>query len=268
MSADNIETLRRGLEAFSSGDIERILAFVHPDFVGTVPPQFSTEPDTYRGHDGIRRYFRSFDEAMDEVRFEPERFWDAGDSVVVTMRLRARGKQTAIPVEQRFAQVWTLRDGRAIGVDVYASLDEAFTAAGLSQPGRMEHDNASIVRSVYAAWAQGDLPGPRDVLDARIQYVNPPSAIEPGTRDGLEAFTRAVEATFQGWETWAMEPEQLAAVGDQVAVVVRYRARGRGSGVEVDGRESALWTIKDGKVVRYEWFRGPEDALRAAQGRA
>jgi ketosteroid isomerase-like protein len=61
-----------------------------------------------------------------------------------------------------------------------------------------------------------------------------------------------------------MEPEQFRAVGDQVAVVVQYRARGRGSGVEVEGRESALWTLRDGKVVRYAWFHGPAEALEAA----
>ena len=40
--------------------------------------------------------------------------------------------------------------------------------------------------------------------------------------------------------------------------------RGRGSGVEVEGRESALWTLRDGKVVRYAWFHEPADALEAA----
>src|SRR5437879_7288820 len=115
MPEENIQILRDGIDAFNSGDVERILAFVHPDFEGSVPPEFSAEPDTYRGHEGIRRYFRTFEEAMDDVRFEPEQFWEAGDSVVVTMRVRARGRRTAIPVEQRFAQVWTLRDGKATG---------------------------------------------------------------------------------------------------------------------------------------------------------
>ena len=131
----NIEILREALEAFNSGDLERIVAVLDPDFEGVVPPEFSAEPDTYRGHDGIRRYFRTFDEAMEEVRFEPERFWQAGDAVAVTMRLTAKGRQTSIPVEQRFAQVWKLRDGRIASVQTYVSLPEALEAAGASGSG-------------------------------------------------------------------------------------------------------------------------------------
>jgi ketosteroid isomerase-like protein len=69
---------------------------------------------------------------------------------------------------------------------------------------------------------------------------------------------------LEGWELWDWEPEQYTPVRDQVVVVVRYRARGRGSGVEVEGRESALWTFREGKVWRYAWFHEPGDALEAA----
>lgn len=133
MSQENLEVIRLGFEALNSGDIDRILAFMHPEFEADVPPELSAEPDTYRGHEGIRRYFQSFQDAMDEIQFEPDRFWDAGQSVVVSARLKAKGKQTAIPVEQSFAQVWRIRDGKAVGVRTFASLDEALEAAGLSR---------------------------------------------------------------------------------------------------------------------------------------
>jgi ketosteroid isomerase-like protein len=116
----------------SGGDIERILRFTHPDFEAVIPPELSAEPDTYRGHEGVRRYFASFDDAVDEVRFEPQRFWDAGEAVVVAMRLTARGKQTGIPVEQRYAQIWTFRDDMAARVRTFTSLRDALDAAGLS----------------------------------------------------------------------------------------------------------------------------------------
>jgi ketosteroid isomerase-like protein len=48
-----------------------------------------------------------------------------------------------------------------------------------------------------------------------------------------------------------MEPERFDSVGNQVAVVLRYTARGRSSGVLVEGRKSAPWTLRDGRVVRY-----------------
>ena len=128
----------------------------------------------------------------------------------------------------------------------------------------MSEENVEVVRRFYAAWSGDELPGPTELMNPEIEYVNPDRAVEPGTRRGLAAFSRAVEKVFEGWETYDMEPEQFRAVGDQVAVVTRYRGRGRGSGVEVEGRESALWTVRDGKVVRYAWFHEPADALEAA----
>jgi ketosteroid isomerase-like protein len=132
MSTENIDTLREVLDAFNSGDLDRILALLHPDFEVEVPPALSPEPDTYRGHDGARRYFESFWDTMDEIRFRPEHFWDAGESVVVAMRLTAKGRRTAIAVEQRFGQVWAFRDGKAAHARTYASDAEALKAAGLA----------------------------------------------------------------------------------------------------------------------------------------
>jgi ketosteroid isomerase-like protein len=133
MSRENVEALRQGFEAFNSGDLARILAFTHSDSEGEVPPEFSAEPDTYRGHDGIRRYFQSFREVMDEIRFEPQRFWDVGDFVAVEMRVTAKGRLTGIPVEQRIAQVWTIRGGQAVGVRNYLSLSQALESVGLCE---------------------------------------------------------------------------------------------------------------------------------------
>jgi ketosteroid isomerase-like protein len=132
----------------------------------------------------------------------------------------------------------------------------------------MTEPGFEIVRAVYAAWNRKDLPGPPELLDPTIEYVNPPNAMEPGIRHGLAAFTRAVAKTLEGWETWEMDVEAMSAQGEDVAVVVRYRALGRASGVEVVGRESALWTVRDGRVVRYAWFHGDGDAGRVMSERA
>lgn len=132
MSEQNVQIVRRALGTWDTGELDRILAMTHPEFVAEVPPEVSAEPDTYRGHDGIRRYLASFQHSMEDIRFEGERFWDAGESVVVELLLTARGRQTAIVVEQRTAGVWTVRDDRIYRIRAYATLAEALTAAGLA----------------------------------------------------------------------------------------------------------------------------------------
>jgi ketosteroid isomerase-like protein len=130
MSDGNIEIVKRGFEALDAGGVEAMIELLDPDFEATVPPELSVEPDTYSGHEGMRRYFAAF-EGLEDVRFE---FVDAvakGDKVVVTMILRAKGTDTGIPVEQLGHQVWTIRDGKAVRVEAFAHKSDALRAAGL-----------------------------------------------------------------------------------------------------------------------------------------
>ena len=70
MSRENLEIVRRGFEAFNEKGVEGIIPFIDPEFVAVTPPDLASEPDTYRGHDGIRRWFDSFYEVMDEIRWD------------------------------------------------------------------------------------------------------------------------------------------------------------------------------------------------------
>jgi ketosteroid isomerase-like protein len=129
VTPDNVALVRAGLEAFSEGGVEALLPFIHPEFEMTTPASLAAEPDTYRGHEGIRRYFDSFYDAMDEIRFEPRELIPVGEGVIVPTTLRARGRTTAIEAEQDFVATWWLREGKAIRVEVHATLDEAMEAA-------------------------------------------------------------------------------------------------------------------------------------------
>ena len=125
MSSRNVELVRGGFETLSEGGVEALLPFIHPEFELTTPANLAAEPDTYRGPEGIRRYFDSFYEAMDEVRFEPGELRDVGGRVIAPAVLSARGRATGIEVKQEIVMVWSLRDEQAIRVEVYATLDEA-----------------------------------------------------------------------------------------------------------------------------------------------
>ena len=143
MSRANLELLLAGFDAFNSGDLERILGFVDPQFEVSVPRELSAEPDTYRGYEGVRRYFQTFAEAMDEIRFHAERVWESGEDLVVELHLSAIGRQTGIPVQQTAFLVWTIRDGKALRARAYPALEPALAGAGLPEdPGRPDFEHA------------------------------------------------------------------------------------------------------------------------------
>jgi ketosteroid isomerase-like protein len=135
MARENLEIVKRGFEAFNRDGVEGILPFVHPDFEATTPPELASEPDTYRGHDGVRRWFDSFYEVMDNIRWEPREFRAVGDRVLVDFTLKARGKSTGLEFGQDAFMLWELRDGQAIGLQLFPTLEEALAAAGAGDGG-------------------------------------------------------------------------------------------------------------------------------------
>jgi ketosteroid isomerase-like protein len=129
MAAKNVELVRQGFESLREGDVDALIPLIHPEFEATTPPALAAEPDTYRGPEGIRRYFESFYEVMDRVTFEAEDFIPVGERVVVPLTLRARGRTTGIETAQKVVQIWDIKDERAYRVEVYATLEDAMAAA-------------------------------------------------------------------------------------------------------------------------------------------
>ncbi len=91
------------------------------------------EQQIYAGPEGAMQFMAEWADAWDNWEMEAEEYIDAGERVVVIVNQRGRSKATGIPVEMRFGQVWTLRDGQAIRMQLYADPDEAIKAVGLSE---------------------------------------------------------------------------------------------------------------------------------------
>jgi ketosteroid isomerase-like protein len=129
LAESDVDLMREGFAAFEEKGVEGLIPFLHADFEMTTPPGLAAEPDTYRGHDGIRRYFQSFYEVMDDIRFEVLEYEDLGEGrVLMPSILRARGQTTGIEVEQQVTQVWEVRGGLAARCHVFASSAEARAA--------------------------------------------------------------------------------------------------------------------------------------------
>ena len=127
----------------------------------------------------------------------------------------------------------------------------------------MSTENVEIVRAIYRAWEDGS-PLDSGLIADDIEWVNAKEAIEPGTRHGTAAFEDAaanVSGTFEGAR---VEFERFIDAGDQVLVIGTLHGVGRGSGIDVGRRQGYLWTIRDGKAIRFQWFNDPAEALVAA----
>ena len=128
MSQENVEIMRRGYERFRvTGEIR-----AHPDLVWDVSNLGWPDQQIYSGPAGAMQFNAEWAAAWDDWELEAQDYVDAGERVVVIVNQRGRSKATGIPVEMRFAQVWTLRDGQGIRMQLYGNVEEALEAVGLS----------------------------------------------------------------------------------------------------------------------------------------
>jgi ketosteroid isomerase-like protein len=87
--------------------------------------------DSYRGYDGVRRFWIEFLSTWEEYVVEPQEFFDRGDQVAVIMRMSGRTHDLAI--QETWSSLYTLRNGRILRIEAFTSRDGAVEAAGLSE---------------------------------------------------------------------------------------------------------------------------------------
>jgi ketosteroid isomerase-like protein len=121
------------------------------------------------------------------------------------------------------------------------------------------------IRDAYAAFAGGDIERVRGFFHEDAVYVNPPYAIEGGTREGHAALAEIWEGLLSLFEYDSVDVKEIAEGPRGVLVVVRYRGRGKGGGVPVEVPMAHVLTLRDGLVARLAWF-GTRDEAAAAAG--
>ena len=84
----------------------------------------------FRGRQGLLQWIERLRGVWAEWRFEPERFIDTGDYVVVFLRIVARST-SGLPLDVASTQVVTIRGGRIASIHAYRDRSQALKAAGL-----------------------------------------------------------------------------------------------------------------------------------------
>jgi uncharacterized protein len=126
--------------------------------------------------------------------------------------------------------------------------------------------DVDLVKSAFEAWNRGSVDAFTAHMSEDVIWVEASGRPEgaPTERHGRERLRSSLESLFDAFETYHLEVEQIRELGDRVVAVVREIARGRSSGVEVDGQWGYLITVNDGRITRIEAHRDAAVVLEMA----
>jgi ketosteroid isomerase-like protein len=132
MSQENVDLHRRSVEAFNTRDVEAFISFCAPQIelhsTVTVPGGA-----VYHGHDGVRRWHRDLEDGWgDELRVEPEAYFDFGEHTITFHLLHGRGRESGADVAMPAAHLCRWRDGLIVYFKGYAHRDDALQDLGAS----------------------------------------------------------------------------------------------------------------------------------------
>jgi ketosteroid isomerase-like protein len=126
----NLEVVQRFFDQYAEGGVEAILHGADEDIVIEIPADLSAEPDTYHGHDGVRRYFAGFEGMIDDVHYEAMELTPVGDGVLAHSRMSGRGVTSGLDVDIEVYVVHELAGGKITRIRPYADRESALAALG------------------------------------------------------------------------------------------------------------------------------------------
>jgi ketosteroid isomerase-like protein len=135
VTKSNAELVVEALTAYQQGQDETVRGFMHPEV------EIYSEPGminagTFRGFDGFKRWSRQWEEAWDEIRYEPVEFIEVNEWLLVAaVRVTGRGAGSGLEVDRTFGYLYEIRAGRATRLHLYESADKALEAARAIQAG-------------------------------------------------------------------------------------------------------------------------------------
>jgi ketosteroid isomerase-like protein len=124
-----------------------------------------------------------------------------------------------------------------------------------------ESERVALLREAYAAFNRGAVDEFLHLLDENVEWRPPSTSLEPEPRQGRDA-VRAYLAPDM-FEEQTAEPLEVVEEGNRILVAARVRARGRGSGIELDQTSFHVWTIAGERAVRFEVYLDRAEALAA-----
>ena len=136
MSEENVEMVRRLLDAWNRRDLDAMLDLGGSELVFVNSPT-AVEPGTRRGRDEVIEVARKQWEILTDARFEVDKFFDRGDEIIALARLSRSMPGSDTRIEEPVLGSYRFRDGKITQVEVLGfgrtEVPKALEAAGLSE---------------------------------------------------------------------------------------------------------------------------------------
>jgi ketosteroid isomerase-like protein len=116
----------------------------------------------------------------------------------------------------------------------------------------MSQENVEIVKRLYDAWNRRDEEELVALSDPEMEYVNSPTAVEPGTRRGTNELLAVVRMQWEMLPDGRQEIDQVYDRGEEIIVLGRTSRRMPEGDARMEDQALASWTIRNGKAVRAE----------------
>jgi ketosteroid isomerase-like protein len=127
----------------------------------------------------------------------------------------------------------------------------------------MSRLNLDAVQAAFDAYHRGDMELVAQLADPDLVVTQSAELPDGETFQGRRGFIEAIDALGEAWDDFRVERLRTRDLGDHVLTTVRQRARGRRSGIEVEGLLTFVFTLKSGRIVRWQMFSDEARALEA-----
>ena len=127
-------------------------------------------------------------------------------------------------------------------------------------------ETTELLRQFYEYFNQRDLDAVLELCAPEVEVYKDPEVVEmvaAFTPRGQERVAQYLRGWLDSWDAYQARPEQILEGGEEVAVLVHLRARGKGSQFDIEEDMADVFTVRDGKIVRLRLYIRRQDALQA-----
>lgn len=264
--SENLDVVRSIYADWERGDFSSV-AWADPA-IELVYGDGLEAPNRWTGIAGMAEGWATFLRQWEDYRTKLVACRECGDDCVLVFALSiARAKLSGIALERRAAEVTTtfhLRDGKVVRLAIYGERANALADLGLEEQA-MSQENVGVVAKGFDAVNRGDFDGLLDTYAPDVEFVPDAQALSMPMR-GRDAVRSWLEGLATAWvaATKPVSTLELFEVDDgRVVHRGEWGGLGVASGAHMSRSLSSVYSIRDGRVSRVEWFFDHAGALTA-----